>query len=357
MKRIISILLAVFMAIAISFVGATPASAARTDEVVATIEAYNSDHGGIGNLVAEVTGANEVTVTGSVIDAKKSLNLTGSGMSIILWKATLIGNSSDDIFFDVDIHPIVIHEGGYVSSTNPTAICCYGMGITVAGGTVVGNLSSGLADLFITGGTVTGDMYASYLINISGGTITGSLSAGDNIAITGGLTNASKIDTMNYLKIGSSATVNLSDPSKLYARAIYIAPGATTANFPITNFIKAADEDFNHFTVCGNVERGGFFIERRGTLVIAKGASLHILYELTISGGSLIIDGVFTYDETASLDLHSGLIKGKNAGPLAGIYGNPVWDMLPPCLQQPLFRALVWLKLDELFMQVTSMFA
>ena len=61
-KRIISLLLAACMAAAVVCMGAVPAGAAGTDDVIAAIEAYNLNHGGEGSLAATKTGENEVTV-------------------------------------------------------------------------------------------------------------------------------------------------------------------------------------------------------------------------------------------------------------------------------------------------------
>ena len=381
-KRVISILLAACMAAAIVCVGATPASAAGTDEVVAAIEAYNLNHGGVGSLVATVTGANEVTVTGSVTGATKELRIApwyNDPLLVLHWKATLTSSFSGDFLY-VSAN-LYIHEGSYISGHT---IRNSSGNINILGGTVealiycAGNGDDDMPDggnITVDGGNVNGWLSATSGIHITGGIVTGDIVGGsEGVTITGGIVNAWYIADYDYgfwgLTIGKDATLNvLTSPwipgPQINVFAIYIEPGATLSNFPTTGYIKAKDIDRKKLTVIGDVGRSIYYGDRRlsntNTLIIPKCASLHLnggYYAdgLFLDGGTLIINGAFTYDDAKSLHFTSGIIKGKNAGSLAGIYGSPLWDSLPGFIQRPLFKALVWLGVDEWFARTLGAF-
>ena len=79
MKKLVSVLLAVCLMAGLAGVGAISGQAAGTDEIIAVIAEHNLNHGGNGALVATVTGANEVTITGSVTGATEGLLMGALG--------------------------------------------------------------------------------------------------------------------------------------------------------------------------------------------------------------------------------------------------------------------------------------
>ena len=341
-KRIISILLAISMIAALGFAGATPAGAAGTDDVIAAIEEYNLNHGGVGSLVATVTGANEVTVTGSVTGATEMLRLANG--ADVKWKATLTGDCGLLIWGG----RIEVCEGALLSGCGDSMGCIIECAPLISGGRVEGGIWSDMDRVEITGGNVIGRIIADDVF-IKGGTVAGSISA-LYIELSGGITNVADYLDARFLVIKNDAVLNVASDATVSVGAAYVEPDAIVTNFS-TNYVKSLDEYFDKLVVLGSVNRfaGPWPGELSSgyTLTIPKGASLHVPNHLKLSGGVVIIEGTFTYDKSASLDLQRGIIKGKNAGSLAGIYGNALWDMIPRFIQWPLFKALVWLGLDE----------
>ena len=350
MKKIISLILAVCLMAGVATAGAVPAQAAGVDEILAVIAKYNLNHGGTGTLVASVSGANEVTITGSVINATAILFL---GIPFIetnvIWKATLTGYSMVLSLFNCNLE---ICDGAYIESEskNQEVISSSGS-ILISGGTVIGNITGVLDNgLTITGGTITGDLH-SEVIEITGGTVSGFIRAQGRISITGGIVTAEGLGNFFSLcEIAGNAVVTLKDVSKLSVLSMYIAPSATVNFFP-DNYIKS-DASFKNLEVVGWAQfTGALYLFNDVTLTIPTGTTLDLTEYgyLTLNYSNLVIDGTLIYDnsEFQFLKIITGTISGKNAGELAGTYEDgqkianiiivdpPIkwWEPLSPFLQ------------------------
>jgi len=246
--------------------------------IVQLIEEYNLTHGGMGELIATVTGPQEVTITGEVTGVTRTLQFLHSHRYItIRFDATIEACSNYAPFAlieDFRRSGKIYIDGGVLSSEN--------RGVFMWGRD---------SKLTITGGEVRSGISV------------------ERLNVIGGL-------------------VNIILPRQLDAAFVYICP---KADFEVDwlNINIHANEDFTNFTVTDDVWVSRVIHLRTGdTLTIEEGASLDIGWgSIYLLGGTLVIDG----ELLGNVHAYRGTISGTNAGELAGTHG-PWYDRLPSWL-------------------------
>jgi len=371
MKKLVSVLLAVCMAIALL----VPAIAAGENDccctiyalpiTLAAIEEFNETHGGTGKLLAEVTvnewGRTIVVITGAVTGATRGLEM--HHWTDVIWRAKLHGNPADGGAL-INAGSIIVEDGADIISggtairgrghwvgvnggviTAVRAICASGFGLEINGGIITGDIyRSGCEDcpLISEAGAKIQPLHMRDVFYINGGEINGSI-IGWIDGIFGGIINAPSIHVA-ALVIAGDAQVNIECVAGLEHAIVSVAPTATE-NFTdrLTNWIR---NDSTGAIVFGHVTRhrlgepvenwwyGG--LSRR--LYIPKNTSL-ILESLWLDGGTIVIDGKLNLPANQSFDNWNGTVTGANAGNLAGTWENGVrtppfrwYHDLPPFL-------------------------
>jgi len=323
MKKIIFLLMAVCMAAGLACAGAFNVHAADADIAIAAIEAFNASyqsHGGIGSLVATVTGTNEVTVTGSVT----------------------CENYEDDLWIETgETAPyLTVRWNAVMGPRSVLYVNGYGT-FEVIGGKIGGRLESRCWDakVIVSGGEV--NCFIITDIKIQGGLVQGHNIVGERLAILKGAT----------VKLADSVLgVSGEETCCIQSLIVYIDPEADVElDVPLTKYIKA-NQDFSALTAVGNVAANWNITIKNGQiLTVPSDATLALHNPFTLDGGTLVLDGPMEImkEYNGELVVLSGTITGKSAGSLAGTYkdGKKVtniiivdpplnwWQRLPHFLQ------------------------
>ena len=204
--------------------------------VNAALDEYHQNHGGTGELFAELTYYRPYTdgeyrgtrivvvITGQITGATKGLSLeldhSETGPLRYYWRATLTGNPTGgepllsiwNVVFETDA---IIETDGLAVQTNS---------VRMDGGAITGNPAI-VSDAFLSifDGVVTGDLYSDYSIYIDGGTINGSLNA-SRVLVQGGTVNApSETLTTNDSNDGNATQQPIHPPDTGEGNALLFA--------------------------------------------------------------------------------------------------------------------------------------